>query len=37
MVKGPRESFVNMIINQDEQEVAPGKRHLTAAFQKLEF
>ena len=37
MVKGPGESFLNTIINQDEQEVAPGKRHVTAAFQKLEF
>jgi len=37
MVKGPGESFLNMIINQDEQKVAPGKRHVTAAFQNLEF
>ena len=37
MVKGPGESFLNMIINQNEQEVPPGKRHVTAAFQKLEF
>ena len=37
MVKGPGQSFLNMIVNQDEQEVAPGKRHVTAALQKLEF
>ena len=37
MVKGPGESFLNMVINHDEQEVAPGKRNVTASFQKLEF
>lgn len=37
MVKGPGESFLNMVINPDEQEVAPGKRNVTASFQKLEF
>lgn len=37
MVKGPGESFLNIIINHDEQEVAPGKRNVTAAFQNLEF
>ena len=37
MVKGPGESFLNMTINHHEQEVAPGKRNVTAAFQKLEF
>ena len=37
MVKGPGDSFLNMIINHDEQEVAPGKWNVTAAFQKLEF
>lgn len=37
MVKGSGESFLNMVINHDEQEVAPGKRNVTASFQKLEF
>ena len=37
MVKGPGESFLSMVINHDEQEVAPGKRNVTAAFQNLEF
>ena len=37
MVRGPGESFLNMVINPDEQEVAPGKRNVTASFQKLEF
>ena len=37
MVKGPGESFLNIIINHDEQERAPGKRNVTAAFQNLEF
>lgn len=37
MVKGPGESFLNMVISHDEQEVAPGKRNVTASFQKLEF
>ena len=37
MVKGPGESFLNIIINHDEQEVAPGKQNVTAAFQNLEF
>ena len=37
MVKGPGESFLNMVINHDEQEVAPGKRNVIASFQKLEF
>ena len=37
MVKGPGESFLNMVINHDEQEVAPGKWNVTASFQKLEF
>ena len=37
MVKGPGESFLNIIINHDEQEVATGKRNVTAAFQNLEF
>ena len=37
MVKGPGESFLNIITNHDEQEVAPGKRNVTAAFQNLEF
>ena len=37
MVKGPGESFLNMVITHDEQEVAPGKRNVIASFQKLEF